>query len=241
MKTIHFFALLLSANLFLACTVDGQNWNGSGIKGEGPLVTETLDLSSFDAFGLSISADVYLTQGPQSVKIEAQRNILNNIKREVDSKYWKIKFDKNVRKHEPIKIWISIPDLRKIAVSGSGDVIGKSKFSNVGDLKLAVSGSGNITLDANSSSLSAAISGSGDMDLAGSTGECDLAISGSGDIEAHGLRSSDCSVRIAGSGDASVNVSGELDVKIAGSGDVNYKGNPRVRSKISGSGDVNSM
>ncbi|MEO1261555.1 MAG: head GIN domain-containing protein [Bacteroidota bacterium] len=241
MKTIHFFALLLTANLFLACTVEGQNWNGNGITGEGSLVTETLKLSSFDAIGLSINADVYLSQGPQSVRIEAQRNILNNIKKEVENGRWKIKFDKNVRKHQPIKIWISIPELTSVAVSGSGDVEGKSKFTGVGALKLAVSGSGNITLDADSRSVSAAISGSGDMELGGSTGDVEIAISGSGDVEAHDLKASDCSVKIAGSGDATVHVSGDLDVKIAGSGDVSYKGNPRVRSKISGSGDVNSM
>ena len=240
MKTFQFFALILSVNLLFSCGIESQNWYGPGIKGEGPLVTKSIDLPAFDAFGLSIDADVYLSQGSQSVRIEAQQNILDNIKKEVNGKSWNIKYDKNVGKHEPVKIWISVPDLTSIAVSGSGNVNGESSFKGLGDLKLAVSGSGNIGLNANSSSLSAAVSGSGDMNLEGSTGDCQISISGSGDIDAEDLQARNCSVRIAGSGDASVNVKETLDVAIAGSGDVVYSGNPKVKSKISGSGDVRS-
>ncbi len=240
MKKIQLFTLLLAANLFLSCSVESQNWNGRGINGEGSKVTETFDLPTFDAIGLTINADVYLTQGSQSVKIEAQKNIIDNIEKEVDGKHWKIKFKKNVRKHEAVKIWISVPDLTSVAVSGSGDVIGKGSFKGLGELRLAVSGSGNIELDANSTSLNAAVSGSGNIDTKGKTGDCQIRISGSGDVDAGNLHASTCSVRIAGSGDASVNVKENLEVAIAGSGDVVYTGNPKVRSKISGSGDVHS-
>ena len=240
MKSIQLFALIVAANLLFSCTGESQNWYGSGMKGEGPLVTKTIDLSAFDAVGLSIDADVYLSQGSQSVKIEAQQNILDNIKKEVDGKYWKIKYDKNVGKHEPIKIWISVPDLIAATVSGSGDIKGEGSFKGLGDLKLAVSGSGNIDFDSNSSSLNASVSGSGNLNLNGSTGDCQIKISGSGDIDAGDLLSSTCSVKISGSGDASVNVKENLEVAIAGSGDVVYRGNPRVKSKISGSGDVRS-
>lgn len=240
MKTTKFFALLLSLNFLFACSVDSQNWYGKGIKGEGRQVTKTLNLSSFDALGLAINADVYLKQGPQSVKIEAQQNIIDNIRMDVDDDYWKIKFKENVSKHEPITIWVSIPDLTAASVSGSGDIIGKSDFSGLDRLKVAVSGSGEIHLNSSSKSLSAAISGSGDIKLGGETSDLDIRISGSGDIMAGDLKSNACSVKIAGSGDASVNVSDNLDVGIAGSGDVVYKGSPRVKSKIAGSGDVRS-
>ena len=239
-KTIQLFAVLLVANLFLACSADSQNWYGNGMKGEGPKVTETIDLPSFDAIGLNINADIYLSQGNQSVKIEAQKNILDNIVKEVEGDQWKIKFDKKVRNHEAIKIWISVPELTEVAVSGSGDVMGESSFKGLGKLRLAISGSGNIELDASSSSLDVAISGSGDIETGGSTGDCQIRISGSGDVTAKDLQAKTCSVRIAGSGDASVNVKDNLEVAIAGSGDVVYSGNPKVRSKISGSGDVHS-
>src|SRR5690606_4565197 len=102
--SIQLFALFIAANLLFSCTGESQNWYGNGMKGEGPLVTKTIELAAFDAIGLAIDADVYLSQGSQSVKIEAQQNILDNILKEVDGTNWKIKYDKNVGKHEPVKI-----------------------------------------------------------------------------------------------------------------------------------------
>ncbi|MCB0518970.1 MAG: DUF2807 domain-containing protein [Lewinellaceae bacterium] len=238
MKNNPVFALLLLFSLLISCNLESQNW-GTGIKGEGPKVTKTIELPAFDGLALAISGNVYLRQGsPQSVKVEAQQNILDILSREVKDGVWKIKFDKNVRNYEDIKIWVTIPELTEVAVSGSGSVKGENTFTGVGELQLAVSGSGNIHLDASSKSLEAAISGSGNMELGGSTGDCSMRISGSGDISAFDLQSNSCSVRISGSGDASVNAKEDLEVAIAGSGDVYYKGDARVKSKISGSGNV---
>lgn len=240
MKTIQFFSLLLATSFLVSCNMNAQNW-GSGIKGEGPKVTKTLDVSAFDGLGLTISADVYLTQGnTQSVKIEAQQNIIDNLVTDVENGYWRIKYDKNVQNSGDVKIWITVPTLKKIGLSGSGDIIGETAFKNLGDLDLSVSGSGGIKLDANSTALEVGISGSGDMKLAGTTGNCNVKISGSGGVEAFDLAAKTCNVRISGSGDANVNVSDNLEVAIAGSGDVVYEGSPKVKSKISGSGDVSS-
>lgn len=202
-------------------------------------MTKTLDIDNFDGLGLSISADVMLRQGSaQSVKIEAQQNIIDNLKKEVKDGVWKIGFDKNVKKHEPVKIWVTVPDIASLTISGSGSIIGDGKFSNLNDLVLAISGSGDIKLDADSKNLSVALSGSGNMDLSGNTGASSIKISGSGDIVAFGLKARTCEIKISGSGDSSVNVSESLEVAIAGSGDVYYKGKPSLRSKISGSGEV---
>ncbi|MFQ5445441.1 MAG: head GIN domain-containing protein [Saprospiraceae bacterium] len=229
-----FFIAFLSVISF-SC-VNAQKY----ISGKGPKVTKELSLSSFDGIGLSINADVYLRQGPQSVKIEAQQNILDNIKTEVGDDSWNIRFIKKVRHHDGVKIWISIPSLSRIAVSGSGDVKSTGDFANLGDLALAVSGSGNITLGATSQSVKAAISGSGDIVLSGATGDFSVSIAGSGDIRAKDLVATGCNASISGSGDASVHATKKLNVAIVGSGDVVYSGNPSVRSKISGSGDVKS-
>ncbi|HFA50013.1 MAG TPA: DUF2807 domain-containing protein [Bacteroidetes bacterium] len=238
MKTTYLFALVIVSNFLFSCTGESQNWFSSGVKGEGPKVTRTLDLSSFDALSLGIDAELYLSQGIQSVKIEGQQNILDLINTDVKDNKWKIRFSENVRNYEKIKIWVSIPHLTKAGVSGSGDIVGQTPFKNLDDLKLAVSGSGDIELDADSRSLEGAVSGSGRIHVDGNTGDCEFRISGSGDIDAYGLVSENCKVKISGSGDASVNVNNSLEVGIAGSGDVYYKGRPKVRSKISGSGDV---
>ncbi|MCC6722866.1 MAG: DUF2807 domain-containing protein [Saprospiraceae bacterium] len=240
MKSTLWSLLTFSTLLFFTATACTQNWSlGPGINGEGPKTTKNLDISSFDEIKLNIAADVFVKQGSsQSVKIEAQQNIIDNLKRDVTDGAWKIGFDKNVKNHEPIKIWITVPNIKALGVSGSGSIVSESKFSNLGDLSVAVSGSGDIKFNSDSKNLNAAISGSGNIELAGTTGESTFAISGSGNIKAFDLDSGACNVKISGSGDSSVNASRSLEVAIAGSGDVYYKGQPSVRSKISGSGKV---
>ncbi len=241
MKSTMFSALTMLAVLFCSATACTQNWGGLGIAGQGPVVSKTLDIEAFSGLSLAISADVYLSQGStQSVRIEAQQNLIDILKKEVKNGVWKISFDKNVRNHEKIKIWVTVPTIKELGVSGSGSIIGDSKFSNLGDLSISISGSGDVKFNADSKNLNAAISGSGNILLAGSTGVSNVSISGSGNVKAFDLVAQRCEVRISGSGDSSVNASESLDVAIAGSGDVFYKGRPSVKSKISGSGSVSS-
>ncbi len=239
MKNLQILVLFFVTSFLTVSTSCAQkNW-GSGITGEGSAVTENWDLSSFDGIALSVNADVYLTQGSsQSIKVSGQKNILDNIERNVKDDVWKIKFKERVKKHEELKIWITIPDLTKVAVAGSGDVKGENTFRDLGDLNLAVAGSGDINLSFEAGDVNTSISGSGDISLAGSAKSNNIAISGAGDISAFDLRTSSCNISIAGSGDCQVNASNNLDVTIAGSGDVVYVGSPKVTKKIAGSGGV---
>lgn len=231
--------LLVISCLVLFHGIQAQNWWKNGMTGEGPIVTKNLDLEKFDAVGLQISGDLYLKQGnTQSVRIEGQQNILDNIKTEVTDGYWKIKFDKPVRKHDKLKVYITLPNLTAARVSGAGDIIGENKFTGLGDLALSISGSGNVKFAAEAASIELRISGSGDMEIDGSAATLQLGISGSGDIDAYSLTAKKCNVRISGSGDCKINVTDNLEAKISGSGDIQYKGRPRITSKISGSGGI---
>ena len=220
-------------------TVYGQNWWKGSIKGQGPTVEKTLDVDPFKGVGLQFSGDIYLTQGStQSVRITGQQNIIDNISTDVNDGYWKIKFKTSVRNHDRVKIYITIPELNRAHISGSGNIMTEGKFSNVGDLSVGVSGSGDLSMDVDARSIVNKISGSGDVELRGSADEIDFAISGSGDIEAYNLKANYCKIRISGSGTAKIHAEENLEVKVSGSGDVYYRGKPKVNSRISGSGDL---
>lgn len=216
-----------------------QNWWKGGISGEGPIVKRTLDLNSFDRVVLTNNAKVYLRQGnTQSIEVEAQENIIENLVTDVSDGTWKIRFDKSVRRYEGMKVYITIPTLTGVRLSGSGSIISENTFNGLDELGVSISGSGNIRLAVEANMVDSHISGSGDIRLAGRTGKHGISISGSGEVEAYELVSESCKVRISGSGDCEVEVKEDLEVRISGSGDVNYKGRPRVSSRISGSGDI---
>ena len=210
-----------------------------GIKGEGPVVNEYRSVHDFQEIELAVSATVFLSQGPkEEIRIEAQENILNNLETHVQGSTLKIKFDKNVRKHSHIRIWITSPEINGIAVSGSGSFKGANKIES-DFLSVNVSGSGDVELELEAEQLHTAISGSGKCDYSGMAEQHTITISGSGNVHGYDLQTKRSNVHVAGSGNAQVWTSERLDVQISGSGNVIYKGSPTtINSHISGSGKV---
>jgi len=215
-----------------------QRW-GQGIDGEGAVIKQEISLAGIDGFDLGIGGDVILTPGnTQKIVIEAQQNIIDNIKRDVSGGTWRIAYIKNVHDAKPVTIYITIPTITHVGLSGSGSIRSTGKFSGLEDVAIAVSGSGNIKLDLDARETGVKVSGSGEIELAGSTQSLEVAISGSGDVMTKELVASRCKVQISGSGDAAVYVNGDLETAISGSGDVTYKGDASVTARISGSGEV---
>lgn len=213
------------------------------VRGEGEIVKQELDISSFNGVKLGFSGNIYLTQGSsQKVIVESQQNIIDNIKRDVKNGVWYVTFDRNVRTHKGVKVYITMPTLTEVGVSGSGNIVTESSFTGLGHVETYVSGSGDIEADLQANSVEGAISGSGEITLKGSSGSLKMRISGSGDVMAEDHKTDDCEITISGSGDAKVWATGTLEATVSGSGDIRYKGEPsNVKARVSGSGDVRQM
>lgn len=225
--------LLAALAVFSSCDDDVF-----GIKGEGDVVDEYRSVSDFDAISAGIPGNIYLKQGEkEEILIEAQPNILDNIQTSVRNGELTIKFDRNVRGHQEINIYLTTPDIKEISLSGSGNLEGQNLIKTR-DLAVSVSGSGDVDLEVETEELSSFVSGSGKIQYTGFTEDHELKISGSGDIKAFELESNYAKVRISGSGEARLFVNEELEAKISGSGDIEYKGSPKISSKISGSGKI---
>jgi hypothetical protein len=209
---------------------------------------ETRDVASFSEIALKVPATLYLKQGDQqSVKIEAKESTLEDLITEVKGRTLTIRFPNTnmfQRNFNPgkIDIYITVPDIDALTVSGSGDILAESIKSRI--IELLVSGSGDISIDKlNSERITSSISGSGNIILNGGevANELNVAISGSGDVKAKDFEATEVSVRISGSGNCSVTSNGSIKARIAGSGNVNYKGNPSIDSSVAGSGRVKEM
>jgi len=241
MKNTSSIILSFAFSLFFALPAFTQNWKswGPGVKGEGPVVRKEVKVAPFKALELAISGNVYLREGKrQSVEVESHKNIIEVLSTDVMQDAWKIHFSRRVRGYQKFNIYITIPELHRATVSGSGNIRGDTPFNWKGTVKLAVSGSGDIQVELHSTEVDAAISGSGDITVTGTSGRLQAAISGSGNIRTGGLVVDTAAVRISGSGDCSTHPRNELEAAISGSGNVTYYGKPKVRSSISGSGNI---
>lgn len=234
------------------------NFFAGAVSGEGEMIRKKLDVRDFESVDLQGSMDIVLTQGDNFlVEAEGQENIIDLLNTAVDGNTWKVKLTKNVRNYKGLTVYITMPSLKNLHVSGSGNVSTTNTFEGLDAVGLAVSGSGNIQmnleaesmetrvsgsgnlqLELKTKSLEARVSGSGNIKLKGQADTFDASIMGSGDINAASLNTRSAGISIAGSGNCSVDVSESLKVKIAGSGDVYYTGEPQVEQKVSGSGDI---
>lgn len=239
MKHRLLFISLLFSILFTSTACVQMDSNAEEARGN--YEKTTLDIDDFDELALSLSATVYIRQGSsQSVEIEAKESVIDNMRKEVRGDRWSIGFERNMRNTGDITIWVTVPELEEISVSGSGKIIGKNSLTASDELKLAISGSGSMQLDVATEKLSCVVTGSGNMSLSGRADKQRINISGSGDVRSYDLETKECVVRITGSGNSRVNVSDNLEANISGSGEVDYKGDPRIKSRIVGSGDVRS-
>lgn len=208
---------------------------------------EDRHLSGFNAVNLGGSFDVYITQGStESVKVEAPDNVIDHIITEVDNGTLKI-YNKNENGfhwddlfggHKKIAVYVVAKDLNMIGVSGSGDVFFREGI-RTNALRLRVSGSGDMIGKVDVKTLETSISGSGDVKLSGRAENSAVSVGGSGDYSGRGVVTINTSVRVSGSGDASINASGSVNASISGSGDIRYTGGAKnVISSKSGSGDI---
>ena len=239
MKRILFLLALV------AITCSSCNFLGfRRIKGNGVLSTVTRDINNAKNIKLAGSYDVEITQGPvTSVKVEADENIIPYIITREEGGYLVIRSRDNVSfsTEHNIKIYITTGKLEKLHLAGSGNIIGKNKFTGGNKLELKIAGSGDIKMDVNTPDIEADIAGSGSITLSGETKDERIKISGVGDYNADQLKAESANIKIAGSGNVKVFADMNLDVSIAGLGSVFYKGAPSIKQNIAGSGEVKKI
>jgi len=207
---------------------------------------EIRNVSEFSEISLRISGKLYLEQSDrQRVEIVAKSSALDDIITEVKGGKLVIRFkNRNVfwRSFNPgsIEIYVSVPEIEGLSVSGSGDIIAEDRITSR-RISLTVSGSGSLNLDElRTDRVKASISGSGGV-LIGSGGmaeEFEASISGSGSVKAEDFEAENVEVHVSGSGNCSIHAVEKLKARVAGSGSVYYSGDPQVDSSVSGSGRV---
>ncbi len=209
------------------------------VDGEGSKTTRTYSIEDFKGIKSIIDADIYITQDDHfSIEIDAQKNIHDVLDLHKRNDLLIVDFDGCVDDHDGVEIYITMPDIDKLKVTGSGIIETVTPFMNQDDINIDVTGSGKVIFDGDVDDLDCDLTGSGRIELYGVANENDISLSGSGEILAYEMPVRKCDVRISGSGYCELHVEKRLDVTITGSGNVYYIGDCDVHPYISGSGDV---
>ena len=224
---------------------DGDSFIGPGERGSGNVITETRDVSDFDRIEISYPATVFVSQGSnESLKIEAEDNLMPNLKTQVSNGRLEVFYRREGNKHvnptKTVKITIVVKDLSDVDFSSAGELVVQKLETN--SLDVSLSGAGNVELeDIQVSALSMSLSGAGSASASGVADDLQLSISGFGDFKGGDLHNKDARVEISGAGSATVWVDDELDAQVSGAGSVSYYGSPTVTRQISGVGGVDHL
>jgi Protein of unknown function (DUF2807). len=209
---------------------------------------ETRNVKGFTKVSFGISGDLKIKIGPEfSVVIEGDKSDLKEVVTEVSGdrlvikqENWRFNFNFN----EKVHVYITMPELNSLGVSGSGNAEVLDPIKGADDLNLSVSGSGKLTTaELEADNLDCSISGSGNIYI-GSAGKADkgsISISGSGNYRGESMEIDNLEVHVSGSGNCTCKAGDSLRASISGSGNVSYHGNPKIDARASGSGHVRSM
>lgn len=222
---------------------------------------------SFTRIAFRTGGKLYLRQGsPQKVEFVGDREDIEELDPRVENdrlvigkdgwNSWSWGFSNN----EPrVDVYVTMPDIEGLSVSGSGDLVGENKITARG-LDLNVSGSGSLVIEADASGdVGADVSGSGRIEVKGKCRDFQSKVSGSGRVKLDVTIAERAEFGVSGSGkiqatgsarDVRVSVSGSgeilaanlttdsCDIRISGSGDVEINVNKELDATISGSGTV---
>lgn len=229
----------LAAALVSGCLViDLNGCSSKKVKGSGNVITVSRRVADFDRIHLKGAGRVFLTRGEMpSLEIKTDDNIVPIIKTKVSEGKLVISHRNYNPRPTTLQYFITVNNLKGIAVSGSADITGDSRLVS-DSFSVDINGSGDVRLELEVGRLESEISGSGSMRFSGTTDLLDASISGAGNIRAFDLQAKNVSLKITGSGKCEVNASETLNVKITGSGDVSYKGAPQISKKVTGSGKI---
>lgn len=231
---IKFYAFALAiAPVFSGC-------GDELILGSGNVVTETRQVEGFTKIQADGMMDVYLEQGPYSLKIEADDNLMQYLTSELKGDKLVISTSNKHLTYERLRFYISAPILNEINSNGAVQ-INSSRQLGFNDLTIENSGAGKMDLDIQAQNLKIDNSGATNCILRGTVENLAIKMSGAGSIDAENLVAQNAKLNVSGAGTIRTHAVQELDVKISGAAKVSYKGNPNISQRISGAAKVSSI
>lgn len=224
--------LLISINL-MACTTHVKTGDGSHeVNKNGSEVSETRQVGSFNEIYLDGVFNVYLRQGDkEELIIEADKEEAAQILSEVKNETLVIsmKDDTDFGDMEPVKIYVTVRDLKSLSTEGVGAVTCEQALK-LDNFTLTCKGVGAIDIKLSANSLVVKSETVGAITLAGKVNDADISHNGVGVLQAFELFAKNLKLSSEGVGAAEVYASESIDIDAKGVGSVAYKGNPKTNN-----------
>lgn len=200
---------------FSACKKDRLTANGN-------IISETRDIAQFTGVSSSGATPVKITYGTNfKVVVKGSSNLVPQFTTRVVNNILYLSFEHVNVHRDDIEVELTMPSIRRVSVSGSGEIDIKGSFPAQQSLHVSLSGSAEV-----------------EVENPIQVEQVNVEISGSGEVDLEEVGAKQAEANVSGSGSVKFQVSDNLKAKISGSGKVYYKGNPTIQQDISGSGKL---
>lgn len=213
----------------------------TGIDGNGNVLTESRDLNTpFSSIKASDGLAVYLTQGnEEKVTIQADENLHDLIKVEVEGSELKIYSKENIGRAEIKKVMVTYKTIDKIT-STSGSDIYVTNIINADNLELRSSSGSDMELEVIANTLNCKSSSGSEIEISGKAEKLYAEASSGSEIDAPNLSIINGQAKATSGADITINVSQELMATAASGGNITYMGSPEKVHKNDGmAGNIN--
>lgn len=223
MKTIQFRNLsgaVLLLMLFLPFVATTQN-----VKGNKNVVKEERSIPSFSELNVGGAFNVYFTHADDiSLMIEADENLMENIKTEVNDGELRIT-SKNIKNAKALNIYLSGPEIENLNVSGAATFESMNTIT-VDELAIRASGASEIEMQLDVDQLKTKASGAASVKLSGNAFYHEIDASGASDVKAYDLVTSTTHAEAGGAAHVRINATKEVTSSKSGAGSISVTGNP---------------
>ncbi|ARS37068.1 head GIN domain-containing protein [Pontibacter actiniarum] len=234
--TATFGVFALAFLLFSTSAVTAQS-----LRGNKQMTTQNRKVSGIKGIDVSGGFVVELTQGSnEGVRLEAEENLIDNIKTEVRNGILHIYNDKSISTNKGMKAYVTLKDLERIDISGGVKVTGNSNFKTP-SLKMDMSGGSHVKLTVDTEKINADMSGASKVELLGKADVMHMEMSGASRVDASELEAREVKVQASGASNVKVFAKEALDINASGASAIYYKGSPNITSDVSAAARVSRL
>lgn len=207
------------------------------IKGNRNVIEKTRKITQpFSAIKVSNGLEVFISEDTSSkIIVEADENLHNIIKTEVENNILKIYTKKVIWKSKAKKIYVSASSLQSITAS-SGSNVTTEDFFTAKNFEATASSGADLIVRIKTPSVTGRSSSGGNLTLIGTAENAILSASSGSDLEAFGLEVKNVAAKASSGGNVEATATQNIEAKASSGGDVEFKGNPKKIIKKSSSG-----
>ncbi len=230
--------LLLTIHTGFSARQHAQNWfvkkaSAAGYERGGPRKTETRTVGAFTELEVSSAIQVIFTQGSaQPLTLEADEDMINNIRTEVHGNTLEIKLrsgEYSYRNTGRIIVTLSAPVLEAVSLTGA------SEFNTTNTIKAShfeidVTGASVVKAALDVQDLKLESTGASTLKLSGKADKCKFSFTGASMVRAYDLAAHEVYVKASGASVAEIFADKELEVSATGASVVRYKGDASMRN-----------